>query len=62
MTSAVDEWTHFELELEGDSADPQILAAMGYNFTVVFSSSKGGDLFEGAIGSTLMVDEVRVEF
>lgn len=62
VTSAVDEWTHFELEFEGGNADPQILAAMGYNFTVVFSSSKGGDLFEGAIGSTLMVDEVRVEF
>ena len=59
---ATDEWTHFEMTFEGGTADPAVLANMGYSFTVVFSSSKDGDLFEGAVGSTLYVDEVRVEF
>lgn len=62
VPSATDEWTHFEITFEGGTADPAILAAMGYNYTVVFSSSKDGDSFEGAIGSTLCVDEVTVEF
>lgn len=57
-----EEWTHFEMTFEGGTADPAVLAAMGYNFTVVFSSSKDGDLFEGAVGSTLYIDEVEVEF
>ena len=62
VPAATDEWTHFEITFEGGTADPAILAAMGYSYTVVFSSSKDGDTFEGAIGSTLYVDEVTVEF
>lgn len=57
-----DEWTYFEMTFEGGDADPELLSNMGYNFTVVFSSSKDGDLFEGAVGSRLEVDEVMVEF
>ena len=59
---ATDEWTRFEMTFEGSTADPELLSAQGYSFTVVFSSSKAGDLFEGAIGSTLYIDEVEVEF
>lgn len=59
---ATEEWTHFEMTFEGGTADPAVLSALGYSFTVVFSSSKDGDLFEGAVGSTLMIDEVEVEF
>lgn len=59
---ATDEWTHFEMTFEGGTADPAILAARGYSFTLVFSSSKDGDAFEGAVGSMLYVDEVSVEF
>ena len=62
VPAATDEWTRFEMTFEGGTADPAILAAMGYSYTVVFSSSKDGDTFEGAIGSTLFVDEVTVEF
>ena len=61
VPAATDEWTHFEMTFEGGTADPAILAAMGYSYTVVFSSSKDGDTFEGAIGSTLYIDEVTVE-
>ena len=57
-----DEWTHFEMTFEGNHADPQVLEGKGCSFTLVFSSSKNGDAFEGAIGSTLLVDEVEVVF
>ncbi len=59
---ATDEWTHFEMFFEGKDADPQILASQGYNMTLVFSSSKEGANFEGAIGSILHIDEVEVFF
>lgn len=59
---ATDVWTRFEMAFEGGIADPEILANMGYSFTVVFSSSKDGDTFEGAVGSTLYIDEVEVMF
>lgn len=56
------EWTRFEMFFEGDDADPQVLAEQGYNMTLVFSSSKDGATFEGAIGSELFIDEVEVSF
>lgn len=56
-----DEWTYFELNYEyKEDIDYDLLANFGYNFTVVFSSSKDGATFEGAIGSRLCVDKVRV--
>ena len=57
-----DKWTHFEKDFEGDRADAAILAQMGYSFTLVFTSSKTGDLFEGAVGSTLCLDEIEVTY
>lgn len=57
---ATDSWTQFEMFFEGEKAEAEILEALGYSFTIVFSSSKDGDRFEGAIGSTLFVDEVEV--
>ena len=56
------EWTRFEMWFEGDDADPEVLAEQGYNMTLVFSSSKDGASFEGAIGSELCIDEVEVSF
>ncbi|MDR2825069.1 MAG: PCMD domain-containing protein [Prevotellaceae bacterium] len=40
--------------------DYQKQQAGKYYFTIVFSSSSNGDLFEGATGSTLCVDEVEI--
>jgi len=57
-----DEWTPFEMVFEGDAVDDELLRNGGYNLALVFSSSKEGDKFEGAIGSTLYVDEVNVSF
>lgn len=36
------------------------LEAYGYKLTVVFSSSKNGATFEGALGSKLLVDNVKI--
>ncbi|MCI7399660.1 MAG: PCMD domain-containing protein [Prevotella sp.] len=40
--------------------DWTLLRNQGYNLTVVFSSSTDGAYYEGAPGSTLCIDEVRI--
>lgn len=56
-----DDWMEFEITFNysGD-IDQELLDNRGYNLTVVFSSSKSGAAFLGAIGSQLMIDKVRV--
>ena len=34
--------------------------AFAYNLVIVFSSSKNGAIFQGAVGSQLIVDDVQV--
>ena len=54
-----DQWTAFEIPFEnvnGKSFDKN----KEYMFTIVFTSSLEGDLFNGAIGSTLWIDEVKI--
>lgn len=57
----VSTWTPFSIEFNytGD-IDLDVLESRGYNLTLVFSSSKEGASFTGAIGSTLCIDNVRV--
>lgn len=58
------EWTEFSFDMKamnGKELDPEKLARFGYNFSIVFSSSLRGDIFTGAVGSTLMIDDVEVE-
>lgn len=56
-----DQWQHFKVDFDyRENIDTDLLANYGYSFTLVFSSSIDGGNFEGAIGSTLCVDEVRV--
>ncbi len=56
-----DQWTPFEVVFDyTQQPDERILANRGYNLTVVFSSSERGAQFEGAIGSELSIDEVRI--
>lgn len=60
-----EDWTRFEIEfktVEGKAIDPAKLAKNGYNFSIVLSSSRDGAKFEGAVGSTLFVDELEVFF
>ncbi|MCR4995144.1 MAG: PCMD domain-containing protein [Bacteroidales bacterium] len=56
------EWVHFELpviyskEVERADVENEL-----YNLAIVFSSSYKGDYFQGAIGSTLWIDNVTLE-
>lgn len=57
----VGSWTEFDIPFSYIAEpDPATLANRGYNLAVVFSSSKKGDTFEGAVGSTLCIDKVTV--
>ena len=56
-----DEWTPFEMFFEDIApVDDTILENFGYNLALVFSSSKDGAQFCGAIGSTLYIDNVVI--
>lgn len=61
-----DEWTHFEIPFDydtyGKKVDPKKLEEGGYNIAIVFASSKDGDVFDGAPGSTLWIDEVTLSY
>ena len=55
-----DKWTRFEMFFEGVDAPAEMVANHDFNLVIVCSSSKSGAWFEGAIGSTLYIDEVEV--
>ena len=60
-----DEWIHFELPfepVEGKSIDSAKLKDGRYKLTIVMTSSRDGADFVGAIGSTLLVDEMNLYF
>lgn len=55
------EWQRFDLPFEYyASVDMNLLHNFGYSLAVVFTSSIEGNLFRGAVGSTLWVDEVKL--
>lgn len=43
-----------------EQLDMQLLAKGGYSLTVVFTSSRSGNVYDGAVGSELYVDNVEV--
>ena len=56
-------WTRFREPFvlqNGKTFDEQRLRTDGYAITIVATSSRQGAYFEGAIGSTLYVDELRI--
>lgn len=58
-----DGWTQFYIPFimqPGKTIDQEKLKAGGYNVAIVFSSSKDGGNFNGAVGSTLYIDEVEL--
>lgn len=57
-----DQWTYFEMFFEGRDVPEEMVANKDFNLAIVFSSSKYGAEFEGAVGSTLYVDEVQVSY
>ncbi len=55
------QWVYFDIEFEYlKELDYELLENRGYSLTMVFSSSIEGATFEGAVGSTLKVDKVRL--
>ena len=58
---ATSEWTTFNVDFDyKGEVDLDLLQERGYSLTIVFSSSTGGDTFEGAIGSQLKIDKVKL--
>lgn len=58
-----DEWHEFKANFDyynNKDLDQETLENRGYSLAIVFSSSKDGDHFMGAIGSTLILDDVRI--
>ena len=56
-----DNWTQFKEDFRFIQPFSQdILESRGYSLAIVFSSSADGDFFQGAIGSTLCIDNVRI--
>lgn len=58
-----DTWTEFEIPFEqqnGKTVDEQRLSEGKYKLGIVFTSSRDGGNFNGAVGSTLWVDEVEL--
>ncbi|MBQ0016973.1 MAG: PCMD domain-containing protein [Bacteroidales bacterium] len=56
-------WSHFEVPFvlrPGKHIDPDKLRQGGYSLTIVASSSQSGEDFAGAVGSTLMVDQLQI--
>ena len=63
VTKTDDGWSFFDIPFDPKGTfDHATLAAGGYNMAVVFTSSIEGAAFEGAIGSTLLIDKVRVVY
>lgn len=54
-----DEWTRFSVDFDyrDQEIDYGLLTEFGYNLAIVCSSSTEGAYFQGAVGSTLCVDE-----
>lgn len=60
-----DEWTHFSAEFKpigGRTIEAEKLRNGKYNLAIVLSSSEGGAYFNGAVGSTLYVDEMNLYY
>lgn len=60
-----DDWVHFEIpfqEVNGKTFDYQKMIEGKYSFAIVASSSKDGATYQGAIGSTLYIDEFHINF
>lgn len=57
--TAKDDWTHFELDFKPMN-NKEFDANKAYKLVFVCSSSKEGDLYRGAGGSTLTVDDLEI--
>ena len=59
--NAASEWTRFDLDMVYEKeVDNEVLANWGYSFTISASSSVDASTYQGAVGSVLSLDEIRV--
>ena len=59
------DWTRFSISFEpvaGRTIDSEKLKNGKYSLAIIMSSSKDGAFFNGAVGSTLYVDELKLYF
>lgn len=58
-----DDWVYFSIPFvmqEGKTIDQKKLKEGKYSYSIIASSSENGDIFEGAVGSTLWIDELKI--
>ena len=56
-------WASFDVAFDyKEKLSLELLAKRGYSLTLVFSSSKNGAQFEGALGSTLIIDDCSIDY
>ena len=56
-------WASFDVAFDyKENLSLKLLAKRGYSLTLVFSSSKNGAQFEGALGSTLIIDDCSIDY
>lgn len=61
VTDTNDEWIPFNFDfVYKENIDPGLLRANGYSLAIVCTSSYEGAAFQGAVGSTLYVDEFEL--
>lgn len=60
------EWERFEIDFDydryGKTVDYDKLKAGKYSVSIILASSKDGDIFEGAPGSTLPIDNMELKY
>ena len=60
------EWERFEIDFDydryGKTVDYDKLKAGKYSVSIILASSKDGDIFEGAPGSTLLIDNMELKY
>ena len=63
VVKTVGGWKEFAVDFNySGELDPAILANYGYSMAVVFTSSIEGAAFQGAVGSTLLIDKVSIAY
>lgn len=56
-----EDWNSFDVEFDyWEEIDMDLLHNLGYSLAILCSASKNGDLYEGALGSTLWIDKLSI--
>lgn len=62
IRTAHPDWTYFEINIDYSAeVDYELLDNNGYSMSIVCSSSQDGDVYRGAVGSQLYIDEFKLQ-